>query len=169
MKGSLSNRAVLFAAAAFVAILIAGCTNNSSNFMSKASQGAMTEVQLGQLALQRASSDSVKRFAQQLIADHTKANNELKQLAAKKSVQLPTEINAEQKSTIDRLSSLNGPEFDKEFMKHMVDDHEKDVNEFQKQAESGNDADVKAFAAKTLPTLQQHLQMSRDTVAKIAP
>lgn len=171
MKNRVSNREILLVvvAVAFIAILISGCTNNSADFVSKTAQGGMAEIHLSQIALQRASSDPVKRFAQQLIAEHTRTNNELKQIAAQKGIQLPTEITAEQKSMIDRLSNLSGPEFDKEYMKHMVEDHQKDVSEFQKQAESGTDADVKAFAAKTLPTLQKHLQMSRDTVAKIEP
>jgi putative membrane protein len=100
-----------------------------------------------------------------MIDDHTKANSELTRLAGQKNVTLPQEVNSDQKSEMDKLSKLTGADFDKEYIQYMVKDHEEDVAEFQKQANDGTDGDVKAFAAKTLPTLQSHLQMARD-VAK---
>ena len=151
------------AAALFSALVIlSGCggeAKNSGSFTTSAAQGGMAEVKMGNLALAKAQSEEVKQFAQQMVADHTKANNDLKEVAAKKSVALPTDINDEQKSTMDKLAKLSGAEFDKEYVKAMVEDHEKDVKEFETQAKSGTDEDVKAFAARTLPTLQTHLSM----------
>lgn len=147
----------------FFAALLAGCdggeAKNSSSFTTAAAQGGTAEVKLGNLALAKAQSADVKQFAEQMVADHTKANNDLKEVAAKKSVALPTDISDEQKSTMDKLAKLSGADFDKEYVKAMIEDHEKDVKEFRTQSESGTDADIKAFAARTLPTLESHLSM----------
>lgn len=132
-------------------------------FVTKAAQGGMAEVQLGQLAKDHASSQAVKDFGQHMIDDHSKANDELKSLASQKSVTLPTDLDAKDKAVYDRLSKLNGAAFDKAYMRDMVSDHKKDIAEFQKEANSGKDPDVKAWASKTLPTLQSHLQMAEST------
>ncbi|MGI8641011.1 MAG: DUF4142 domain-containing protein [Pyrinomonadaceae bacterium] len=132
-------------------------------FMTKAAQGGMVEVKLGELAASKGQSVDVKAFGQKMVADHGKANDELKALAAGKGVTLPTDVNSEQKEMYDKLSKLSGAAFDKEYVAEMVKDHEKDVAEFQKQADSGTDSDVKAFATKTLPTLKSHLEMIKGT------
>jgi putative membrane protein len=131
-------------------------------FVTKAAKGGMAEVELGKLAADKASSDAVKKFGQRMVDDHSKANDELKTLAQSKSITLPTEIGPEEKALHDRLSKLSGPAFDQAYMKAMVSDHVKDVNEFKMEAKSGKDPEVKAFAAKTLPTLEEHLKMARD-------
>ncbi len=131
-------------------------------FMMKAAQGGMAEVELGRLAKDHASNQAVKDFGQQMVDDHSKANDELKDLASRKSVTLPTDVNAKDKATMDRLSKMNGAAFDRAYMRDMVMDHKKDVAEFQKEANSGMDPDVKSWAAKTLPTLQHHLQMAQE-------
>ncbi|MGI8742094.1 MAG: DUF4142 domain-containing protein [Bryobacteraceae bacterium] len=132
-------------------------------FMMKAAQGGMAEVQLGQLAKDHASSQAVKDFGQTMVDDHTKANDELKTLASQKNVTLPTAIDPEDQATIDQLTKLNGAAFDKAYMQDMISDHQKDIAEFQTEANSGTDSDTKAWASKTLPTLQHHLQMAQDT------
>jgi putative membrane protein len=139
----------------------------SNNFVMKAAQGGMAEVQLGQLAKEKASSADVKSFADRMVTDHTKANDELKQIAGQKNITLPTQMDARSQATYDRLSKLSGAEFDRAYMKDMVQDHRMDVNEFRKEAQSGSDPDVKAFAAKTLPTLQEHLQQAQSTESKV--
>ncbi len=140
---------------------------DSTKFAAKAAEGGMTEVALGKLALERAANPSVKEFGQRMVVDHTAAGNELKAIAAKKNLQLPTALGSDQKSTVDKLSKLSGAEFDKEYMSDMVKDHEGVVEEFQTQAEKGNDPEIKSFAAKTLPTIQSHLQMARDVSKKV--
>lgn len=134
---------------------------NQNNFWTEAAQSSMTEVILGNLALQNSQNEEIRTFAQKMVTDHTAVNDELKTLAASKNVMLPTDISAKQKSSMDKLSNLSGMEFDREFMKIMVKDHEALVKLFQKQADSGTDEDAKAFAAKNLPTLQEHLSMAR--------
>ena len=131
-----------------------------STFAQKAAQGGMAEVKLGNLAKDHATSDAVKKFGQQMVDDHTKANDELKNLAGKKGITLPTEIDAKDQATYDRLSKLNGVEFDRAYMTDMVRDHRTDITEFRHESERGQDADLKSWAGKTLPTLEHHLQMA---------
>jgi putative membrane protein len=135
--------------------------SNQDSFWNDAAQAGMAEVMLANLALQKSTNDEVKQLAQKVVDDHTAANNELKDLAATKSATLPTEVNAKQKAAYDKLSALSADKFDMEFVKTMVKDHESAVKLFQKQSDKGTDTEVKAFAAKTLPTLQGHLEMAK--------
>ncbi len=128
-------------------------------FMTEAAKGGMAEVELSRVATTKGKNAEVKKFAQKMIEDHTNANAELKQLAGKKNVTLPTELDAEHKAIKDKLSGLSGAEFDKAYVNAMVSDHEKAVNLFKTQADGGTDAETRAFAAKTLPKLQGHLDM----------
>jgi putative membrane protein len=138
-----------------------------SAFVTKAAQGGLAEVKLGQLATQKASSQDVKSFAQQMVDDHGKANDELKQLASSKGVTVPADVDAKHQATHDRLSKLSGAEFDRAYMQQMVTDHRETVNDFRRESKGGSDSDVKAWAAKTLPTLEHHLQMAESTAAKV--
>jgi putative membrane protein len=133
------------------------------SFVEKAAIGGMAEVELGNLAQQKATSDQVKQFGARMVQDHTKANDELKQVASAKGMQLPTTLDKKHKSDMDKLQKKTGADFDKAYMSHMLDDHKHDVADFKKEATSGKDADVKGFAAKTLPTLQEHLQLAQTT------
>jgi putative membrane protein len=136
-------------------------SNPDRQFVMDAAQGGMAEVELGQLATQKASSDAVKQFGQRMVTDHGKANDELKTLAQSKSITLPTDIGAKHKATKDKLEKLSGAAFDRAYMQEMVSDHRKDVSDFRKESQSGKDPDVKAWAAKTLPTLEEHLKMAQ--------
>lgn len=132
-------------------------------FMTKAAQGGMAEVEMGKLAKDHAQSQAVKDFGQRMVDDHSKAGDELKSLASQKNVTLPADMDAKSKAAYDRLSKLNGDAFDKAYMKGMLSDHRKDVAEFKKEANSGKDPDVKSWASKTLPTLEEHLKMAEST------
>src|SRR5436305_10378664 len=136
-------------------------------FVTKAAHGGLAEVKLGTLATQKAENPDVKAFGQQMVDDHSKANDELKQLASGKGITLPTDIDAKDQATYDHLSKLSGAAFDRAYMQHMVADHRTDVAEFRHESQSGGDSDVKAWAAKTLPTLEHHLQMAESTDAKV--
>ena len=152
------------------ALAAGGCArggDDSGSFAKNAAQGGTAEVQLGRLAATRASSPAVRQFGQQMVEDHSKAGNELTQLAARKNIQLPTELKAEHKALMDKLSQLSGADFDKAYVDGMVDDHAHDAEEFQAQSNGGSDPDVKAFAAKTLPVIRHHLQMIKDIKAKM--
>lgn len=135
--------------------------NPDSKFMMEAAMGGMAEVKLGQLAVDKATSPDVKQFGQRMVDDHGKANQELMGLASQKGVTLPTDVSPKQQADMDKLSKLSGDAFDREYVKMMVEDHNKDVAAFQKEASSGKDPDAKAWAAKTLPTLQEHQSMAK--------
>jgi putative membrane protein len=99
--------------------------------------------------------------------EHSKANDELKSVASNKGVTLPKELSGKHKRTFDRLSKLSGAEFDREYMKAMVDDHKEDLRKFKTQAEKGKDPDVKQFASKNVPVLEQHLSLAQQTEQEV--
>ena len=150
-------------------LLILACSDarDSTKFAGNAAQGGLAEVEMGRLATQRAGDASVREFGARMVSDHSAANTELKGIASKKGMRLPSDVNSSQKSEIDTLSKMSGAEFDKEYMSAMVKDHQEDVKEFETQSKDGNDADIKAFATKTLPTLQEHLRMAQAAAQKV--
>jgi putative membrane protein len=137
-------------------------------FVTAAAEGGMAEVELGRLATEKASNSDVKQFGQRMVDDHTKANDELKSLASQKGLTLPSGISAKDQAEKDRLSKLGGADFDRAYIKYMMTDHKKDVAEFQKEANGAKDSDIKNFAAKTLPTLQDHLRTAEDIEKKVS-
>ncbi|MGB8887650.1 MAG: DUF4142 domain-containing protein [Candidatus Korobacteraceae bacterium] len=135
------------------------------SFMDKAAQGGMAEVELGQLAEQNGQSQQVKDFGKRMVTDHTKANDQLEQVASKEAVKLPTTLDAKDQETKEHLSKLKGAAFDKAYMRDMVADHEKDVAEFKREATAAHSPDLKDWVTTTLPTLESHLQEAE----KVAP
>jgi len=142
-------------------------TGGDLAFMNDAAPGGMAEIELGKLAVKQAASGDVKQFAQKMIDDHSKAGDDLKALATQKKVTLPSDVLPAHKQLMDKLSKMSGVDFDKEYVKAMVEAHEKDVKAFENAATAGGDADVKAFAAKTLPTLKMHLEMIKNLAGKM--
>jgi putative membrane protein len=130
-------------------------------FLEEAARHGMAEVELGKMAQEKAAHPQVKEFGKRMVEDHGKANEELKKLAASKGVTLPTEMDRSHKRLVDKLAKKSGNDFDREYMDEMEDDHSKDVREFRSMAKNAKDADVKAFASSTLPTLEQHLQLAK--------
>lgn len=139
-----------------------GMSAADTKFAHEAAIGGMTEVELGKVAVQKASNDKVKQFGQRMIDDHTKAGDQLKSLAAKKNITLPTEMDAKSKAMVDKMSGMSGAAFDKAYMKDMVADHRKDIAEFQKEASTGSDTDLKSWASTTLPTLEEHQRLAQE-------
>jgi putative membrane protein len=137
-------------------------------FVTKAAQGGMAEVELGKLAADRASSPEVKSFAQKMVDDHGKANDELKAIATEKSIAIPASLDSKDKATYNQLSKLHGAAFDRAYMQDVLKDHRQDIADFQYEARSGADSDVRGFASKTLPTLQDHLKMAESTDGAVA-
>ena len=131
-------------------------------FVMKAAIGGMAEVKMGELASSKGSSEAVKSFGQRMVTDHTKANDELKEVAAKQKYDIPTSLDAKHQATYDRLSKLSGAAFDRAYAREMVKDHDEDVKEFQTESQNGKDSAVRDFATKTLPTLQEHQKMAHD-------
>ena len=167
-----------------VAVLVAGCASNDdqgapdsssqnvvggasgtlaaqdATFVRDAGQSGMAEVKEGQLALQNAESDAVKKYGQMLVTDHTKANQELKRIATTKGASIPTDIGKHQ-AHHDSLSALKGRAFDQAFKEQAIKDHEEAIRLFEVQTQQGGDQDLKAFAQKQLPHLRHHLTMAQ--------
>lgn len=146
---------------------VANVPAEDKEFVANAGAGGLAEVQMGDLAVQRATSADVKAFGQRMVTDHSAANDELRQLATAKGLALPTEPRTGAKAALDHLSSLSGAEFDQAYMQHMMEDHDQDVAEFEKASTGALDADIKAWAAKTLPTLREHLKLAKDVSGKL--
>jgi putative membrane protein len=141
--------------------------SGDQKFVKDAAQGGMMEVELGKLAADKASSEDVKAFGKRMVDDHSKANDELLTLAKNKNIALTNTLQGKHKRTMDRLNKETGDKFDRDYMSAMVSDHKEDVSAFQKEADKGHDADVKSWAAKTLPTLKTHLQLAQETEKKL--
>jgi putative membrane protein len=131
---------------------------DDAEFAVEAADGGLLVVQLGTLALTKASSPEVKKFAQMMVDQHTQANNELKSLAQQKNITLPTVMGDEHQRKYDNLKDKTGADFDKEYMDLMVKDHKDDIDEFEEMAEDGKDPEIKAWASSKVPALRQHLQ-----------
>lgn len=135
---------------------------SDKNFVKEAMQGDMAEIQLAQLAQQKASSQGVKQFAQKMIDDHTKLDDQIKPIAQQLGVSQPTELDAKHKSVQSKLEGLSGADFDKEYIKDMVSDHQEDLSKFQQEANSAQNPELKNAASQAAPIISQHLQMAKN-------
>lgn len=171
-----------------LAVALAGCTSTSSNnmsarndnnadgmsnsqrgpgmlssadeqFVADAAAGGMYEVEAGRVASEKGTSSHVKMVAQHMVTDHSKANDQLMDLAKRKGVAMPPTMTAQQKDMLSKLNNLQGTDFDREYLSQQEKAHKETIAKFQKEAKSGNDPEIKQFAAQTLPTLQEHLRM----------
>jgi putative membrane protein len=133
-------------------------------FLEQAARAGTAEVKLGAMATERATSPEVQQFGQRMATDHTKANQELMAVAKAKDISVSTELDAQHQEAAEALSQMQGSDFDRAFMRHMVVDHDKAVQLFSTASHESEDTDIKAFATKTLPTLQEHLRMARQLV-----
>jgi putative membrane protein len=132
---------------------------DDAEFAVAAADGGMVEVQLGELAAKNGVSAAVKDFGKMMVKDHTKANDELKALAAKKNITLPTTLSDKKQKMYNDLAEKKGADFDKAYVSAMVDDHKEDIKAFEDAAKDAKDADIKTWAAEKLPTLNHHLEM----------
>jgi len=148
--------------------LPSGRESTDEQFARDAAQGGLAEVTLGELAEGQGSNAEVKAFAQRMIVQHSRANDELKRAAAKAGISLPNELSAKDRSTHDRLSKLSPTEFDREYAKAMVEDHQKDLAAFQREASSGKNDVLKVFAMDSLPMLKEHLNQAREIVKAVS-
>jgi putative membrane protein len=140
-----------------------------TRFVMQAAEGGMMEVAKGKLAVQKGSHEGVKQFGQRMVDDHTKAGDELKSIASGKNITLPGETpKGPMHAALARLEKLDGAAFDRAYVDDQVRDHEKTIALFEREAKSGTDAELKAFAEKTLPTLKEHLTAVRDLKSKLA-
>lgn len=134
-------------------------TMKDKMFLRHAAEGGMAEVQLGQLATQKASSDDVKAFGQKMVDDHTMLNKELAPIADSMGVRTPKSLNKQNQAEYDKLNGLSGTDFDTEYLTVMVKDHHKDLHEFREEAASATDANLKAAIEKGLNVIREHTMM----------
>lgn len=134
------------------------------HFLTEAMQGDMAEVQMGKLAQQKGQSEDVKQFGQMLEQDHSQHLQQAEQQAQQLGVTAPQGPNAKQKATYERMNKLSAAQFDKQFARHAVQDHKKDIAAYQKEAKSKGP--LAQFAEATVPTLQKHLQAAQSIESK---
>jgi putative membrane protein len=127
------------------------------SFVEKAAKGNLAEVELGKLAQEKSSDSQVKDFGQQMVTDHSKANDELKPIADSAKVKWPDQLTGESKELYDRLQKLSGNKFDRLYIRSMVEDHKKDVREYKTQSKLVKDPQLKTYVDQTLPVIEQHL------------
>lgn len=141
--------------------------DDTKKFAMAAATGGMMEVQLGNVAMKNSATQSVKDFGKMMVDDHTKINDQLKDLASKKMIDLPSTVTSDQQKEIDNLSKKTGADFDKAYVKMMIDDHKKDIADFKKNGDKLTDSDFKTFIMNALPTLQKHLDAIQAIKAKM--
>jgi putative membrane protein len=157
LVGSLAAGSIAFTAFAAAAALSSG----DRSFVQAASSAGLAEIATAQLAQQRSASPQVRKFAERMIADHTQANSDLQQIVEQEDITLPTQPVGKDASAGARLRGLNGAAFDQAYLQAVVSDHQQAIALFSREASSGQDPALKAFAQQTLPTLQQHLQLAQ--------
>ncbi|EPL16153.1 DUF4142 domain-containing protein [Pseudomonas sp. CF161] len=153
-------------------LLLAGTVGSavaatSNSFVNDAAQGGINEVESAKLALEKSSAADVKAFAQQMVTDHTKANQELTALAKKLDIEVPDEASLTEKAK-KMILEMRDESFDKAYANNQVKAHEDTVALFKKEAASSDNAELKAFAQQTLPTLEHHLDMAKKLQAQHA-
>jgi putative membrane protein len=164
-KGGVAMKATMTSIAFLLVATSALADSPDSTFYKNAAEGGMSEVELGQLAQEKATNPAVKDFGAMMVKDHSAANMKLKTLAASKQVVLPESPSVMQKASKTKLDMMSGDSFDKSYVKGMIEDHKSDIKEFQKEASEGKDPQARAFAAATLPTLQMHLRKIQSIAA----
>lgn len=142
-------------------------TTPEKEFMTNAARGGMLEVQLGNMATQKASSNDVKQFGEHMATDHSQLSQKLQQLASNLNFTLPTDLKPEQQALVSRFETLTGKAFDSAYIKEMVNDHIKDISEFERALSQASNADIKQFVNEALPTLRDHLKMAREIAGKL--
>ncbi len=136
--------------------------STDQNFVTQAAQDGMGEVAIAKLAEQKATDPQVKNLAKKLLDDHNKADDQLKDIASKQNITLPSDMSQQDKDRVDRMSKLSGKQFDDAFLKEQVKDHQKDIRAFQNEANNGQDPQLKQWAQNNLSVLRDHLKMTQN-------
>lgn len=138
-------------------------------FVRLAAHGGLAEIKLGKLAMDQGSNEEVKAFGTRMVAEHTRAGDELKEAAKEERIALPTDLSAKDQATYDRLSKLSGTDFDQAYAQDMVKDHQQDLRDFQREANHGNNDVIRGFASETVPVIQQHLDRAKEMQKAVSP
>ena len=156
--GIMATSALMAGSVCFAANL----SRADQQFMFKAAEGAMAEQQIGQMAQQKSNNPAIQKFGERLYKDHSTAANQLNSLAGKMGVNLPTKLEGARQAEVQKLSRLSGPQFDKVFLKWTVQDHQKSINLFQREAQAGTNPELKGFAAGMVVDLKDHLTTAQN-------
>lgn len=143
--------------------------DEDSKFAMETAQSNNTEIELGKLASEKASNEELRNFGQKMAEDHAKANEELKAIAGKKGIQLPSDMGMKNEAIKRQLATLSGSDFDKAYMRLTMKGHKHDIEEFTKQSQTGRDPQWKDFATSNLPMLEEHFRLIRQIKLKINP
>ena len=135
--------------------------NDDARFATAAASGGIMEVELGRICVDKAMTDKVRAFGKLMVDDHTGINNDLIALAASKNLVLPSSMSTKDQDMVNDLKKTTGTDFDKAYISMMVDDHKEDISDFKKESTDGKDPEISAFASRTLPTLQRHLEEAK--------
>ena len=149
-------------------IIAADLLSDDKNFLEHAAEGNNAEIALANMALKKTTRPGLKAFARRIVTDHEKANGQLKTIASENHVPIPTGTSVKYKAEEARLAMLEGRDFEDEYVNTMIDNHQADVEAYQKQVQYGADADLKKFASLTIPLLRQHLSMAKTVQVKMA-
>ncbi|HLD66527.1 MAG TPA: DUF4142 domain-containing protein [Pseudomonas sp.] len=157
------NKSLLSAGLALLlgAWAIQALGDSPDDFVDEASAKGIAEIETGKMALEKSTSPEIKRFAEQMIKDHTQANQELADLAKRKNLEVATEAELMNKAKAMILELRSGESFDEAYTNNQVEAHEATIELFREQSEDAEDPDIKAFATSTLPKLEQHLEMAK--------
>lgn len=139
---------------------------DAATFVKEAACGGKLEIKLGELATKQAESAEVKKFAEQMIADHTKAGKKLMEVAQSANLEVPKQLSEKHEAVCEKLKQIDSASFDREYMKCMVKDHKEAVMLFEKGSKSENE-EVKAFASATLPTIKEHLKLAKEIASQV--
>jgi len=139
---------------------------DDAEFVKKAASGGMHEVALGQIGEKKAKAPPVKSFAERMVKDHTKAGEELKKAASAAGIPLPEMMSEKDQKHVEHFQNYKGTNFDDDYMKHMITDHEADVTLFTKASEQAKNPAIKEFAKATLPVVQEHLKLAKKIVGQ---
>ena len=143
-------------------------TNASDQqFLRKATDDNLAEIEMAKLALRNASNQDVKNFAQTMVNDYGKTKEQLEKIASSKRVDIPRAPGAKNKATKDRLAKFSGEQFDNAYMAEMLKDHKDDVTTFRRELNSAQDMDIQQFADKSLPTLESHLRQAESIAPEL--
>ena len=143
-------------------------TGGDEKFMRDAAEGSVSEIDLGKLAQEKGQSERVKEFGKRMVGDHTKANEELKQIADREHINLPTNVYTKDANIHRRLQKMRGAEFDKAYAETMVRDHQEDIAKFKQEATGGQKSSLQQYAQQTLPTLESHLKEAQQLRATVS-
>jgi putative membrane protein len=136
--------------------------SSDADFLREANRGNLEEVEIARVALRQTNNEQVRTFAQRMIDDHTRMNDEVMQLARQKGLSLDSQLPSDARNDVNRFAQMNGADFDRQYIRGMVQDHQKDADAFDRTARTATDSSVRSLASRDLPTIREHLRMAKD-------